>query len=169
MKYPNSRTAAAVILGVACLSAPILLNAAEPPPPAPAPGSPAAYLSNEQLSAVMKASMAKGAEPALSQIASTDQYFINRVHRTKNTGAAAHAGWTEVHIILGGSATFVTGGQIKTAGGLKVIEGGVSRRVGKGDVIIVPADTPHWYKEFDGSLDAIEVRFIAPGAAKAAQ
>jgi mannose-6-phosphate isomerase-like protein (cupin superfamily) len=169
MRYLNSRVTAALIISAACLSAGNLLYAAEPPPPAPAPGSPAVYLSNQQLSAVLKASMAKGAEPALSQIASTDQYFINRVHRTKNTGAAAHAGWTEVHIVLGGSATFVTGGQIKTEGGLKVIEGGVSRKVGKGDVIIVPADTPHWYKEFDGSLDAIEVRFIAPGAAKAAQ
>jgi mannose-6-phosphate isomerase-like protein (cupin superfamily) len=168
MKYPNSRATAAVILGAACLSAPILLNAAEPPP-APAPGSPAVYLSNEQLSAVMKASMAKGDDPALSQIDSTDQYFINRVHRTKITGAAAHPGWTEVHLILGGSATFVTGGEIKTSGGMKVIEGGVSRKVGKGDVIVVPAGTPHWYKEIDGSLDAIEVRFIAPGAAKVPQ
>jgi mannose-6-phosphate isomerase-like protein (cupin superfamily) len=169
MKYHNSRAAAAAILGAACLSAPFLLNAAEPPPPAPAPGSPAIYLSNEQLSAVMKASMAKGDDPALSQIASTDQYFINRVHRTKITGAAAHPGWTEVHLILGGSATFVTGGEIKPSGGMKVIEGGVSRKVGKGDVIVVPAGTPHWYKEIDGSVDAIEVRFIAPGSAKAAQ
>jgi mannose-6-phosphate isomerase-like protein (cupin superfamily) len=169
MKHSNSKVIAAVILGAACLSAATWLYAAEPPPPAPAPGSPAVYLSNEQLSAVMKASMAKGDDPALSQIASTDQYFINRVHRTKNTGAAAHPGWTEVHIILGGSATFVTGGEIKTSGGLKVIEGGVSRKVGKGDVIIVPAGTPHWYQEFDGSLDSIEVRFIAPGTAKAPQ
>jgi mannose-6-phosphate isomerase-like protein (cupin superfamily) len=169
MKYPNSRVAAAVILGAVCLGAATLLNAAEPPPPAPAPGSPAIYLSNEQLAAVMKASMTKGDDPALSQIASTDQYFINRVHRTKILGAAAHPGWTEVHIILGGSATFVTGGEIKTSGGLKVIEGGMSRRVGKGDVIIVPAGTPHWYKEIDGSVEAIEVRFIAPATAKTPQ
>jgi mannose-6-phosphate isomerase-like protein (cupin superfamily) len=168
MRYSHSRMAAAVILGAACMSA-TALYAAEPSPPAPAPGSPAIYLSNEHLSAVMKASMAKGDDPALSQIASTDQYFINRVHRTKITGAAAHPGWTEVHLILGGSATFVTGGEIKTAGGMKVIEGGVSRKVGKGDVIVVPAGTPHWYKEIDGSVDAIEVRFIAPGSAKAAQ
>jgi mannose-6-phosphate isomerase-like protein (cupin superfamily) len=168
MRYPHSRMAAAVILGAAYISA-AALYAAEPPPPAPAPGSPALYLSNEQLSAVMKASMAKGDDPALSQIASTDQYFINRVHRTKITGAAAHLGWTEVHLILGGSATFVTGGEIKPSGIMKVIEGGVSRKVGKGDVIVVPAGTPHWYKKIDGSVDAIEVRFIAPGSAKAAQ
>jgi mannose-6-phosphate isomerase-like protein (cupin superfamily) len=166
MKYSKSSVTAAVILGAACVSAAALLHAAEAPPPAPPPGSPAVYLSNEQLSAVMKASMAKGDDPALSQIASTDQYFINRVHRTKITGAAAHPGWTEVHLVLGGSATFVTGGEIKSSGTLKIIEGGVSRKVGKGDVIIVPAGTPHWYKEIDGSLDAIEVRFIAPGTAK---
>jgi mannose-6-phosphate isomerase-like protein (cupin superfamily) len=167
MKYSKSRVTAAMIFGAASVSAAPLLHAATPPPPAPAPGSPAIYLSNQQLSEVMKASIAKASEPALSQIASTDQYFINEVHRTKNTGAAVHPGWTEIHIILGGSATFVTGGEIKASGDSKVIEGGVRRRVAKGDVVIVPPNTPHWYTDIDGSLDAIEVRFIAPAAGKA--
>jgi mannose-6-phosphate isomerase-like protein (cupin superfamily) len=167
MTYSISR-----LIGAACLAAAASLSAAdglfaaEPPPPAPAPGSPAIYLTHQELADVMKASIAKGAAPALSQIASTDQYFINEVHRTKVGGAMAHPGWTELHIILAGSATLVTGGEIKTSGDTKVIEGGVSRKVGKGDVIIVPADTPHWYREIDGSLDAIEVRFIRPDTAR---
>jgi mannose-6-phosphate isomerase-like protein (cupin superfamily) len=157
--------------GVLCLAAAGCLSgngllAAEPLPPAAAPGSPAIYLTHQQLSDVLKASIAKGAAPALSQIASTDQYFINEVHRTKVGAAVTHPGWTELHIILAGSATLVTGGEIKASGGTKVIEGGVSRKVAKGDVILVPADTPHWYQAIDGSLDAIEVRFIRPDAAK---
>jgi mannose-6-phosphate isomerase-like protein (cupin superfamily) len=169
MKFALSTVAAAGIFGAACLGVANRLAAAEPPPPAAAPGSPGIYLSSQQLSDVMKASIAKGDVPALSQIASTDQYFINKIHRTKVAPPYIHPGWTEVHIILAGSGTFVTGGEIKTSGGVKVIEGGVSRKVGKGDVVIVPAGTPHWYKEIDGSLDAIEVRFIAPGTAKANQ
>jgi quercetin dioxygenase-like cupin family protein len=43
----------------------------------------------------------------------------------------------------------------------------VRRKVAKGDVVIVPPNTPHWYTDIDGSLDAIEVRFIAPVAGKA--
>jgi mannose-6-phosphate isomerase-like protein (cupin superfamily) len=155
------------LAGAACLAA-RGLAAAEPPPPAAAPGSPAAYLTHDQLADAMKASIAKGASPALSQIASTDQYFINEVHRTKAGGAVAHPGWTELHIILAGGGTLVTGGEIKTSGDTQVIEGGVSRKVVKGDVILVPANTPHWYRDIDGSLDAIEVRFIRPDAAPAA-
>jgi hypothetical protein len=39
------------------------------------------------------------------------------------------------------------------------IEGGQSRRVTKGDVIVIPARTPHWYKEVEGSVTYLEVRF----------
>jgi mannose-6-phosphate isomerase-like protein (cupin superfamily) len=142
------------------------LNAADPPPKAPAPASPATYLSAEQLAIVMKSAIAGGADPALSQIANTDQYFINKIHRTKPAPAYVHAGWTEVHIILEGSGTLATGGSVKTVGDTKSLEGATSRKVSKGDVIIVPADTPHQYTAIEGSLDAIEVRFIAPVAMK---
>jgi mannose-6-phosphate isomerase-like protein (cupin superfamily) len=139
--------------------------AAEPPWKAPPAKSPATYLTHQQLASVMKASVAGGQDPALSQIASNDEYFINQVHRTKPAVPYAHPGWTEVHIILNGSGTLVTGGRITTRpDGVKVIEEGVIRKVGKGDVIIVPADTPHWYSQIDGSLDAIEVRYITPEA-----
>ena len=162
-------TAAACLCAAACLGSVNMLKATEAPAPAPAPGSPAIYLSNRQLADVMRASIAKGSVPALSQISSTDQYFINEVHRTKVTGASAHPGWTEVHIVLAGSGTFVTGGEIKALGNTKIIEGGVSRKVGKGDVIIVPANTPHWYSKIDGSLDAIEVRFMRTDAGQTPQ
>jgi mannose-6-phosphate isomerase-like protein (cupin superfamily) len=145
------------------------VHAADPPAKAPAPGSAAAYLSAQQLAEVMKSAIAGGTDPALSQIANTDQYFINEVHRTKAASANVHPGWTEVHIILAGSGTFVTGGTVKTVGAAKAIEGGTSRKVAKGDVIIVPADTPHQYTAIDGSLDAIEVRFISPLEAKPAK
>ena len=32
------------------------------------------------------------------------------------------------------------------------IEGGVSRHVSKGDVIIIPGRTPHWFSSQDGDL-----------------
>jgi mannose-6-phosphate isomerase-like protein (cupin superfamily) len=141
-------------------------TAADLPPKAPPAKSPATYLSHQELAAVMKTSIATGKDPALSQIASTDEYFINEVHRTKTAVPYAHPGWTEVHIILAGGGTLITGGRISTRpDGTKVIEDGVSRKVQKGDVVIVPADTPHWYSQIDGSLDAIEVRYITPEAA----
>jgi len=161
-------SAMAMVLLTALLPA----GAEQAAPPAPAAGSPAIYLSQAQLAETLKAAMAKPSDPALSPIGVTDQYFINEVHRSKAGPPAAHPGWTELHIILEGSGTFVTGGTITTPpggtittppGGTAVIEGGISRKVSKGDAIIVPANTPHWYQQIDGSLTAIEVRFIAPG------
>ena len=56
--------------------------------------------------------------------------------------------------IVEGSATFVTGGAItggkETAPNeirVATMQGGVERRLSKGDVIIVPANVTHWYKE----------------------
>src|SRR4051812_33084665 len=85
---------------------------AELPQKAPSPGAPATYLSVNQLDDVMRSAIGSGMEPALSQIANTDEYFINRVHRTKVLAANVHEGWTEVHIILEGSGTLVTGGSL---------------------------------------------------------
>src|SRR5215813_12682367 len=71
------------------------------------------------------------------------------------------AGEVEVHektnhvfIIVEGEATFVTGGtlvgarqtsadQIRASG----IQGGQTHQLTKGDVITIPAKTPHWFKE----------------------
>ena len=44
-------------------------------------------------------------------------------------------------------------------GGNATIEGGQSRRVAKGDVILILAGTPHWYKDLDGSITYLEGRF----------
>lgn len=71
------------------------------------------------------------------------------------------AGEVEVHektnhifIIVDGEATLVTGGTLigarQTAPGqtrAANVEGGTSYHLSKGDVITVPAKTPHWFKE----------------------
>ena len=56
--------------------------------------------------------------------------------------------------MLDGPATFVTEGTMvggKYAAPYEVrgtsMEGGVVRQVGKGDVIIIPANVTHWWKE----------------------
>jgi mannose-6-phosphate isomerase-like protein (cupin superfamily) len=76
------------------------------------------------------------------------------------------AGQVEVHVkdadiiyMLEGSTTFVTGGTMvdgKTTAPDEVrgtdIRGGEIRRLTKGDVIIVPKGTPHWFKEVSGPV-----------------
>jgi mannose-6-phosphate isomerase-like protein (cupin superfamily) len=135
-------------------------------PAAPPPGSPAIYKSDAELTTALKAAAARAAAGAQisAPFATTDQYRINVVQRTQGAGPLTHAGNTELHHIIDGAATVVTGGKIVrgAAGTPATVEGGVSRRVTKGDVILVPADTPHWYKEVEGSVTYLEVRFVVP-------
>lgn len=61
---------------------------------------------------------------------------------------------TDIFYVTEGTATFVTGGQIEggkptTQGEIRgeKIVGGTKRTLQKGDVIVVPAGTPHWFTE----------------------
>jgi quercetin dioxygenase-like cupin family protein len=81
-------------------------------------------------------------------------YRVAVYHRDKGGEVEIHKKDTDVFYIVEGSATFVTGGTI--TGGketapdeirVATMQGGVERRLSKGDVIIVPANVTHWYKE----------------------
>jgi mannose-6-phosphate isomerase-like protein (cupin superfamily) len=136
---------------------------AQPAPAAPAPGSPATYKAAKDLADVLKAAKANGGMTS-SAVANTDQYRVNVVHREAPAGALAHAGNTELHYIVDGAATVVTGGTIVRGAtpGTATIANGVTQKVTKGDVVIVPANSPHWYSAVEGSVTYLEVRWLAP-------
>ena len=138
----------------------MLSAAAQAPAPAPAP---ATYLSDAALKATLEEAAKTAPAMHTAPVKLADHYRINIVRRTSAQGAIAHPDGTEVHHIIEGAATFVTGGRIVRAtgapAGAATIEGGESRRVAKGDVILVPAGTPHWYKDLEGSITYLEVRF----------
>jgi mannose-6-phosphate isomerase-like protein (cupin superfamily) len=65
-----------------------------------------------------------------------------------------HTKTNHVFIIVEGEATLITGG--KLVGGKQTavdqiraasVEGGQTHHLTKGDVITIPANTPHWFKE----------------------
>lgn len=152
-----------------CLMMTLSASAEPSAPAAPAPKSPAIVVPATQLSGELQAAIAKSTDPALGTIGVTDEYFIHQVHRAKQAPPAVHPGWTELHFILEGSGVLVTGGTIQGKLGApgSTIVGGVSHPVKKGDAVIVPADTAHWYQRVDGSLDVLEVRFVSPSASRA--
>ena len=106
-----------------------------------------------------------------SAVTNEDAYRINVVHRNTPGVAMAHASGpakgTEVHYIIEGSATVITGGIIMRpasapagrGGPPPTIEGGVTHHLTKGDVLVIPAGTPHWYKEVTSPVTYLEVRF----------
>lgn len=125
---------------------------------------PATYATEAALKAALKSASGDPHDMQTAGISNTDQYRINMVHRTRPAGAIAHTVGTEVHHIIEGSATLVTGGTIVKGAtpNQATIQGGVSRRVTRGDVVLVPENTPHWYKDIEGQITYLEVRFNVP-------
>jgi mannose-6-phosphate isomerase-like protein (cupin superfamily) len=131
---------------------------------------PAVYKSAAELMATLAKNAQAKSDQASAPITNEDHYRINIVRRGSPGVAMAHATGpakgSELHYIIDGAATVVTGGTLvrppgaTTKGaGSSSIEGGQTRHVTKGDVIFIPAGTPHWYKDVEGSVTYLEVRF----------
>jgi quercetin dioxygenase-like cupin family protein len=81
-------------------------------------------------------------------------YMVHASRREAAGQGEVHAKDADVIYVLEGSATFVTGGELVEpheveAGEIRGrgIQGGETRTIAKGDVIVVPAGTPHWFKD----------------------
>jgi mannose-6-phosphate isomerase-like protein (cupin superfamily) len=100
----------------------------------------------------------------VARVENTDKTRVNLIRRTVPRNAIVHeTGW-EVHHIVGGSGTVVTGGRLMRSVGADgvraaTIQGGESRRVVVGDVLIIPAGTPHWYSQIPESVTYLEIRY----------
>ena len=74
---------------------------------------------------------------------------------------------TEIYYMLTGTATLVTGGTMVDAyepspGSTSLraprVQGGVSRRVVPGDVVVIPGHTPHWWSELESDIEYLIFR-----------
>ncbi|MYH51384.1 MAG: hypothetical protein F4139_00375 [Gemmatimonadetes bacterium] len=101
---------------------------------------------------------------------------VGVVQRPPSTslGAIQHHKQTEVYYVVSGQGTMVTGGEltngrelnpegavVRTLTGPSAvggIEGGESREVGPGDMVIVPAGSPHGFSEITETITYIVVR-----------
>jgi glc operon protein GlcG len=86
----------------------------------------------------------------------TAEYKIHASRRESQGQAEVHTRDTDIIYVLDGSVTFVTGGTVvdpKVTGEDEIrgsrIEGGTLHALSKGDVIVVPAGTPHWFSQVD--------------------
>src|SRR5215471_562445 len=102
---------------------------------------------------------------------------LHRAAKAKQT-AIEHAQVTEVYYITEGSGTFVTGGTLvdptaSPADGTTVkilvgpstngaaIRGGQSRKIGPGDVIVIPPGVAHWFSAVESDMNYLVVRVDA--------
>ena len=106
----------------------------------------------------------------------TYQVGVGVVHRSPGPqGAIEHSRITEVYHMMEGAGVLVTGGTIidakpsapesmvvtvlngpSTAG--PSVQGGVSRRLKAGDVVIIPPNTPHYWSSLEGKIVYLVVR-----------
>ena len=132
--------------------------------------APAADITNTEIQAAVQKSVSQPvSDQPLRMVTINGEYNVGAalVHRAKTAGRApdpalAHNQITEVYYIISGNGTLVTGGMLEDArdnttpqalkvigpstAGTKILNG-ESRQVGPGDMVIIPANTPHTFTE----------------------
>jgi glc operon protein GlcG len=103
------------------------------------------YFEKDRVSAAFKKGM---------PLIEVENYKVHASHRDAAGMAEVHTKDTDIIYVLDGTATFVTGGTVIDGNTTapdeirgKGIDGGDTRKLNKGDVIIVPNGTPHWFKQ----------------------
>jgi mannose-6-phosphate isomerase-like protein (cupin superfamily) len=136
-------------------------SATSPAPPyAPLPA--VVYFSRQEVDANFEHHKGKD-ESLYDSDYGTQNFKIKTSHREKPTRAEVHLTYTDVVYVVKGSATLITGGKLvdiitpatypdgrpfsqdEIWG--RSIEGGESRHVSEGDVIVIPNGVPHWFSE----------------------
>jgi mannose-6-phosphate isomerase-like protein (cupin superfamily) len=88
-------------------------------------------------------------------------YTANLEYRVAGVmaNASAHEAAAELFYVIDGAGTLVTGGTLRDEKRTNptnrmgtAIDGGTERRIAKGDYIVVPEGTPHWFIKIDGTL-----------------
>jgi mannose-6-phosphate isomerase-like protein (cupin superfamily) len=158
--------------GVFVLAIPGGFRAQMTNPPPHLPRGTATDISRAEIEAlVQKTASDRVSDQAIRVVSINGEYnvSIGVVHRAKTSGKDApsgieHSQITEVYHVISGNGTLVTGGTLDnqkefaaespvvavlngpSTGGTG-IQGGVSRKLGPGDVVIIPPNTPHWFSE----------------------
>ena len=83
-----------------------------------------------------------------------ERYMVHASRRDAAGQAEVHARDADIIYVLEGTATFVTGGTVVAPRASapdevrgREIAGGETRELRPGDVVIVPAGTPHWFQQ----------------------
>lgn len=149
-KWIYASAAAAALLTVS------LIAQQKGAPPAPKLFSSAADV--QALIAAAKAQRTKDQPIVTQRILALAPYNANLEYRASVGNASVHDTEAEMFYVIEGSGTLVTGGKLvnETRNGDNLtgsaIEGGQTQTVGKGDFIMVPEKTGHWFNKIDQTL-----------------
>ena len=121
---------------------------------------PVTYVGHERVAAAL----ANG-----GSLVKASDLLVLGAHRAEAGKVEMHEKETDVFYVVDGEATLVTGGTMVegkwTSPGQWLgtdIQGGEVHHLSKGDVIVIPAGIPHWYKEVPHSVSYFVVKVLKP-------
>jgi mannose-6-phosphate isomerase-like protein (cupin superfamily) len=109
--------------------------------------------------AALEAKQPKDKNSVGQQMLKLGNYNINMEHRVMGQAAAVHEKEAELFYVIDGSGAIVTGGKLvdekrtneaNLAG--TSIQGGVSKKISKGDWVLVPEGVSHQIPNVDGAI-----------------
>ena len=151
---------------------------------APAPSRAAVDIPNSEIQRIARQNAGAPVSDQRIRIINVNSDYnvgVGVVHRAKtekqSVGGSEHSQITEVYHVISGTGTLVTGGTLENAKdrpadneavriltgpsmeGTRIV-GGVSRKIGPGDVIVIPPNTPHTFTEITSpEITYLVVRF----------
>jgi mannose-6-phosphate isomerase-like protein (cupin superfamily) len=136
-------------------------------------GQTVTYKSAADIAAMVADAKGKNATKAqptiVQQLLSLAPYKANLEYRASVGPASVHEKEAEMFYVIDGSGTLTTGGKLTgetrtNAENLSGtgIEGGHDQTMSKGDVAIVPENTPHWFSKINSTLVLMSMHVPRP-------
>jgi mannose-6-phosphate isomerase-like protein (cupin superfamily) len=153
----------AILALCACLVVTAVASAQQP---APSSATLKTFASSADVTAIVtKLKSQPSAALRTAPLLQSGSYRANIEYRiAMPQNAAIHSTEAELFYVIDGAATLVTGGQLvdgqqqnpqnQTGKG---ISNGASQHVAKGDFMLVPEGTPHWFSSVDGSITLMSI------------
>jgi mannose-6-phosphate isomerase-like protein (cupin superfamily) len=107
------------------------------------------------------AALAKGG-PLIDNPSSPAAIKVSGSHRDKAGVVEVHERETDIFYVADGEATILAGGTRVRAQNAYDVEGGKTFHLTKGDIMVIPAGVPHWFKEVPQSISYHLIKLTVP-------
>src|SRR5262249_34745328 len=108
-------------------------------------------------------------KPGGNPLVPGEAYRVQTDRRTANGNIEIHEKETDIFYVIDGSATLIAGGaavepRATRTGQMtaKDIVNGQTYNLKKGDVVVIPAGQPHWFKQVNGFINYLTVKSVQP-------
>lgn len=124
------------------------------------------------LQAKAKSERKEGQPLVVERILALAPYNANLEYRASVGPASIHEKEAEIFYVIDGGGTMMIGGKLTNESRTNAenltgsgTEGGTPRKLTKGDFLVVPENTPHWFSALDGSITLMSLHVPRMGSA----